>query len=103
MSGAVCSLYVNVAAAWTLAAAVARKNYVASLAGMKGFGAYIGGAMAPIATGYLAHVMNSFEFALLVGASTGILSAFCLWIGVRRPISDDDLAGRPDLAMPRIG
>ncbi|WP_158808536.1 MFS transporter [Beijerinckia sp. L45] len=103
MSGAVCSLYVNVAASWTLAAAVAPKSYVGSLAGMKTFGGYVGGALAPIATGYLAHATGSFEVALLVGASTGILSALSLLVAVRRPISAEALDKRSDLSIVGTG
>jgi len=92
MSVAVCSIYVLIASDWTLIAAVAPKDYIATLAGFKGFAGYIGSAFAPVVTGFLAHVTGSFSSGLYVGASMGIVSALSTWILVRRPISDNDLA-----------
>jgi sugar phosphate permease len=91
MSATVFFLYLNIAAAWTLAAAVAPRSYVASMAGFKGFGGYVGGALAPTVTGVLAQTTQSFESALLLSAATGVLAALCFWFLVRGPISDQEL------------
>lgn len=91
MSVAVFSLYLNVAAAWTLAAAVAPKNFVGSMAGLKGFGGYIGAALAPTVTGFIAQSTHSFHLALLIGAGAGIVSALSFWIGIRSPIDEEEL------------
>jgi sugar phosphate permease len=96
MSGAVFFLYLNMASAWTLAAAVAPESHVASMAGFKGFGGYVGAALAPIVTGFLAQETHSFEAALLISAAAGLLAACCFWLGVRGPISQEALFSGSD-------
>lgn len=78
---------ISIACAWTLICAVAPRNYVGSLAGMKNFGGYFGGALAPTVTGFIVEATGSFRPALLTGAAVGFASALVYWIGVRRRIT----------------
>lgn len=79
--------YASTGAAWTLICVVAPKNYVGSLAGMKNFGGYFGGALAPSVTGFTVQATGSFELALSLGASVGFAGALCYFFGVDRPIA----------------
>lgn len=78
---------ISIACAWTLICVVAPRNYVGSLAGMKNFGGYFGGALAPTVTGFIVQGSGSFRPALLTGAAIGFASALIYWLGVRRSIT----------------
>ena len=78
---------ISIAAAWTLICVIAPRNYVGSLAGMKNFGGYFGGALAPTVTGFIVQSTHSFRPALLMGAIIGFSSALIYWFGVRRRIT----------------
>lgn len=73
-------------ASWALVSAVAPQGQVASLGGLQNFGGFIGGALAPIVTGYIVQGTGSFIPALLVGASAVTVSALIYLFVVRRPI-----------------
>jgi sugar phosphate permease len=70
---------------WTLATAAAPANRVASLGSLQNFGGFLGGALAPILTGYIA---QSFSFvpALLTGAGIAFLGALSYLFLVRNPV-----------------
>lgn len=72
---------------WTLATAVAPPNRVASLGSLQNFGGFLGGALAPILTGYIAE-QHSFVPALLTGAGIAFLGALSYLFLVRKPIED---------------
>ncbi|WP_443751325.1 MFS transporter [Asticcacaulis solisilvae] len=71
---------------WALVSAVAPPQQVASLGAVQNFGGYIGGALAPVVTGYIVQWTGSFVPALLVGAAAASLSALVYLFGVRKPI-----------------
>lgn len=73
-------------ASWALVSAVAPRDQVASLGALQNFGGFIGGALAPIVTGYIVQATGSFIPALLVGASAVTVSAIIYLVVVRRPI-----------------
>lgn len=73
-------------ASWALVSAVAPQGQVASLGALQNFGGFIGGALAPIVTGYIVQATGSFIPALLVGASAVTVSALIYLVVVRRPI-----------------
>jgi MFS family permease len=73
-------------ASWALVSAVAPRGQVASLGALQNFGGFIGGALAPIVTGYIVQATGSFIPALLVGASAVTVSALIYLVVVRRPI-----------------
>lgn len=73
-------------AAWALVSAVAPRGQVASLGALQNFGGFIGGALAPIVTGYIVQATGSFIPALLVGAGAVSVSAVIYLVVVRKPI-----------------
>ncbi|WP_018610581.1 MFS transporter [Uliginosibacterium gangwonense] len=76
------------ACSWALATAVAPSNRIASLGSLQNFGGFIGGALAPIATGFIA---QSFSFvpALLTGAAIAFCGAMSYLFLVTRAIPDN--------------
>jgi hypothetical protein len=73
------------ACSWALATAVAPPNRVASLGSLQNFGGFLGGALAPAVTGYIAQA-HGFVPALLVGATLAFLGALSYLFLVRAPI-----------------
>jgi len=73
------------ACSWALATAVAPPNRVASLGSLQNFGGFLGGALAPIVTGFIAQA-HGFAPALLVGAALALLGALSYLFLVRAPI-----------------
>jgi MFS family permease len=72
---------------WSLVAEVAPSHCSASLAGITNFGGYLGGALAPVATGFIVERTGSFALALILAAVLAGLSALALFILVPdRPI-----------------
>ncbi|HTV54980.1 MAG TPA: MFS transporter, partial [Terriglobia bacterium] len=74
-------------AAWAMATVAAPETYVASLGSIQNFGGYIGGAVAPVVTGYMAQATASFQSALLVAAGVALLAGIMHLFFVREPIS----------------
>ena len=60
---------------WSLANACAPSSYAASLGAIMDFGGFIGGALAPMVTGFVVQVTGSFTPALLVAGAVGLCSA----------------------------
>lgn len=89
------------ASAWALATAAAPPNRVASLGSLQNFGGFLGGALAPVVTGYIA---QSFSFvpALLTGAAIAFLGALSYLFLVRGPIPAHEAAS-PGPARPATG
>ncbi|HWK47983.1 MAG TPA: MFS transporter [Stellaceae bacterium] len=79
------------ACSWTLVTAVAPPNRVASLGSLQNFGGFLGGALAPILTGYIAEA-TSFVPALLTGAAIAFLGAMSYLFLVREPIPQEHAA-----------
>ncbi|QYF94617.1 MFS transporter [Massilia sp. PAMC28688] len=77
------------ACAWSLATVVAPRSRIASLGAIQNFGGFLGGALAPILTGYIA---QSFSFvpALLTGAAIAFCGAMSYHFLVGRPIPEHD-------------
>lgn len=75
------------ACAWSLATAVAPANRVASLGSIQNFGGFLGGALAPILTGFIAQTW-SFVPAMLTGAAIALVGAMSYLFLVRNPIPD---------------
>ena len=81
------------ASAWALATAAAPSNRIASLGSLQNFGGFLGGALAPIVTGYIA---QSFSFvpALLTGAAIAFLGALSYLFLVNKPIPAHEAASQ---------
>ncbi|MFM0194623.1 MFS transporter [Paraburkholderia strydomiana] len=75
------------ASSWALATAAAPPNRVGSLGAIQNFGGFLGGALAPIFTGYIAQNW-SFVPALLTAAGIAFIGAMSYLLLVRKPIAD---------------
>ncbi|MFM0366260.1 MFS transporter [Paraburkholderia sediminicola] len=75
------------ASSWALATAAAPPNRVGSLGAIQNFGGFLGGALAPILTGYIAQTW-SFVPALLTAAGIAFAGAMSYLLLVRKPIDD---------------
>jgi len=75
------------ACSWSLVTAVAPRSRVASLGAIQNFGGFIGGALAPIFTGFIAQSW-SFVPALLTGAGIAFLGAMSYQFLVKAPIPE---------------
>ncbi len=79
---------------WSLANAAAPQSYAASLGAIMDFGGFIGGALAPLVTGFVVQASGSFTPALLVAGVIGLLSAAAYLILIpSHPIAAQALAG----------
>lgn len=75
------------ACAWSLATVAAPPSRIASLGALQNFGGFLGGALAPILTGYIAQTW-SFVPALLTGAGIAFLGAMSYLFLVTKPIPE---------------
>lgn len=73
------------ACSWALVSAVAPSDRVASLGSVQNFGGFVGGALAPVVTGYIAQSW-SFVPALLTGAAVAFAGAMSYLFLVRAPL-----------------
>jgi sugar phosphate permease len=85
------------ASSWALATAAAPPNRVASLGSIQNFGGFLGGALAPILTGFIAQAW-SFVPALLTAAAIAFAGALSYWLLVRKPIPEQTGGARPAAA-----
>ncbi|MDB5791416.1 MAG: transporter [Massilia sp.] len=77
------------ACSWSLVTVVAPRSRIASLGAIQNFGGFIGGALAPILTGFIAQTW-SFVPALLTGAGIAFLGAMSYQFLVVRAIPEQD-------------
>ena len=75
------------ACSWSLVTAAAPASRVGSLGAIQNFGGFLGGALAPVATGYIAQAF-SFVPALLTGAGIALVGALAYLVLVREPIPE---------------
>ena len=61
--------------AWAFVATAAPKGYVGALGGIQNFAGYVGGALAPMVTGFIVQATGTFTPALVTGAAIALLSA----------------------------
>ena len=67
---------------WSLANACAPASYAASLGAIMDFGGFIGGALAPLITGFVVQATGSFTPALLVAGAIALASAVAYLVGI---------------------
>jgi sugar phosphate permease len=77
------------ACAWSLATVAAPPSRIASLGAIQNFGGFLGGALAPVLTGYIAQTW-SFVPALLTGAGIAFMGAMSYQFLVLKPIPEHD-------------
>jgi nitrate/nitrite transporter NarK len=83
MCGAMCSgLY------WALASAIAPSNCTASAGSLANFGSYIGGAVVPMATGFIVQATGSFTPALLLGGAIALISSMSYLVLIKNESLD---------------
>jgi cyanate permease len=61
--------------AWAIATTAAPKGHVGALGGIQNSAGYLGGALAPMVTGFLVQATGGFTLALVTGAVIALLSA----------------------------
>ena len=61
--------------AWAIVSTAAPKGYVGALGGIQNFAGYLGGALAPMVTGFIVQATGTFTLALVTGAVIALLSA----------------------------
>jgi sugar phosphate permease len=85
---------------WALSSVAAPSNLTASLGAIQNFGGYLGGALAPMITGFIVQATGSFVPALLVSAAIGLGSALVYLVVIRpEPIRSNELASTPAPAV----
>ena len=73
--------------AWAMATTVAPRGYIGTLGGIQNFAGYLGGALAPMVTGFIVQATGKFAMAMVVGAVIALLSAASYALIVpRRPM-----------------
>jgi len=82
-------LCANVATAsiWALAVVAAPPRAVGSVGAIQNLGGFVGGAVAPIATGMLVQATGGYTAPLVLAAVAGAAGALVYLVGVRRPIA----------------
>jgi MFS family permease len=85
---------------WALVSVAAPENNTGSLGSIINFGGYLGGALAPMVTGFIVQATRSFVPALILGAAIGLASALAYLVMLPdQPITEADVAGAsPELA-----
>ncbi|HEX4259920.1 MAG TPA: MFS transporter [Acetobacteraceae bacterium] len=84
---------------WALAVVAAPAKGVASLGSMQNFGGFLGGALAPMVTGFVVQSTGSFVPALLIAAVIGVASALIYLFVVRDPVVLDTRLAGPAQAL----
>ena len=80
---------------WALAVVAAPSQGVASLGSMQNFGGFLGGALAPMLTGFIVEATHSFAPALILSAVVSVLSAIVYLVVVREPVHLPDAVPAP--------
>jgi ACS family glucarate transporter-like MFS transporter len=70
LSISLCGLGICSPNTWTLTQAVCSRSIVGTVSGIQNFGGNVGGILAPVLTGYIAHMTQSFALALSI---TGVV------------------------------
>lgn len=87
------------AMAWTVAALIAPRGLEGALTGLQTCGGFLGGALAPVVTGYLVRETHSFTLPLQVAAVVGGVTLCGYLMVSRQPIGTSiDPPGRVDSA-----
>ena len=82
-------IYIASSAAWATVPVAAPSQYTASLGSIQNFGGYLGGALAPMVTGFIVQSTGSFAQALLLSAGLSLVAAAAYLLLVREPIQVD--------------
>jgi MFS family permease len=84
---------------WALASVIAQRHCTASLGSIQNCGGYIGGALAPMITGFIVQDTGSFVPALLFSAALGMVCGLIyLFMVPNRPIDVTAFGTKPAIA-----
>jgi MFS family permease len=81
--------YVASSASWATVPIAAPSHFTASLGSIQNFGGYLGGALAPMLTGFIVQRTGSFSQALFLAAGVTFVTAALYLALVGRPIEAD--------------
>jgi cyanate permease len=79
-------IYIASSAAWATVPVAAPGQFTASLGSIQNFGGYLGGALAPMVTGFIVDRTGSFSQALLLSAAIAVGGAIAYLVLVREAI-----------------
>ncbi|MBO0880979.1 MAG: hypothetical protein J2P17_11675, partial [Mycobacterium sp.] len=82
-------------ASWAMVPVAAPAHTTASLGAIHNFGGYLGGALAPMTTGFVVQTSGSFVPAFLLAAGIAVACALTSFITIRRPITFADEGIKP--------
>jgi MFS family permease len=77
-------------ASWAMVPVAAPAHTTASLGAIHNFGGYLGGALAPMTTGFVVQISGSFVPAFLLAAGIAVACALAASISIRDPITTGD-------------
>jgi cyanate permease len=83
-------IYIASSAAWATVPVAAPSQFTASLGSIQNFGGYLGGALAPMLTGFIVSSTGSFSQALLLSAVIAVVGGIAYLALVREPIQVRD-------------
>ena len=83
-------IYIASSAAWATVPVAAPRQFTASLGSIQNFGGYLGGALAPMLTGFIVSSTGSFSQALLLSAVIAVVGGIAYLALVREPIQVRD-------------
>jgi cyanate permease len=83
--------YIASSASWATVPIAAPSHSTASLGSIQNFGGYLGGALAPMLTGFIVERTGSFSQALLLNAGITLVAAAAYLVLVRDPIHSDQI------------
>lgn len=84
--------YIASSASWATVPIAAPSHSTASLGSIQNFGGYLGGALAPMLTGFIVERTGSFTQALLLNAYITLIAAIAYLALVRDPIRPDQVS-----------
>ena len=74
--------------AWAVATSAAPRGMIGALGGIQNFAGYLGGALAPMVTGFVLQATGKFTAALLIGAAIAMMSAASYaFLAPRKPMA----------------
>lgn len=88
----ICGLGVAAPNTWALTQAVSSKQLVATASGIQNLGGNFGGAVAPVVTGFVAHVTGSFSFAFAIAGMLLLCGIASYWALIPKDSSRGSLA-----------
>jgi len=90
LSISLCGLGICSPNTWTLTQAVCSKNIIGTVSGIQNFGGNLGGILAPVLTGYIAHTTQSFALALSITGAVLVIGILTYAFLVSQKVEMED-------------